>query len=191
MVPEEKTIKKETVLKNPIFTLVKHTVLTHRGAEKTRYVIEHRGAAAIAALTEDGKLLMVRQYRKALDKVLWEIPAGTVDPDEKPCEFTGSNGRKGVWLSVAKRELKEETGWEGENWEPLGAVCGSVGYCNERIELWRCDCTVRGDTDFDDDEYMELYEMEIPELVAMIERGEIFDAKTVAAVLLIARDMKV
>ncbi|MBQ1384894.1 MAG: NUDIX hydrolase [Firmicutes bacterium] len=190
MIPVEKTIKKETVLKNPIFTLVKHTVVTGSGAEKSRYIVEHKGAAAIAAVTGEGKLLMVRQYRKAVDQIVWEIPAGKIDPDEEPEEFIGKNGRKGLWRSVAERELREETGWKGVNWEPLCCICGSVGYCSEKIEIWRCDCESRGSTDFDEDEYLELYEMEIPKLVEMIGTGEIFDAKTIAAVLMLDRERK-
>ena len=184
----EETLSKETVLDCPIFRLVKHRVSTVSGKISSRYIIEHRGAVAIAALTPEGKLLMIRQFRKSLEKVLWEIPAGMIDPDEQPQEFPSESGIKCFYLGTAKRELKEETGWEAENWRPLFNFHGSVGYTNEKLEIWRCDCTVKGNTDFDDSEDIDLYEMEIPELVNMIRSGEITDGKTVAAILMLAQE---
>ena len=184
----EETLTKEVLLQNPVFTRVRHTVRVKGGRTSTRYCIEHKGAVAVAALTPDGKLLMEKQYRKALDDVIWEIPAGKIDPDETPCEVIAEDGRKGYWLCTGKRELKEETGWEAEDWQPLATICGSVGYTNEKIEIWKCRCTVQGETDPDEGEDVELYEFTLPQLLAMIRRGEIIDAKTITAVLLLARE---
>lgn len=184
----EDTIEKEVVLKNPIFTLVKHKVHVKNGGTSTRYVIEHKGAVAIAATTPEGKLLLEKQFRKALDTVVWEIPAGKIDPEEQPCEFTGANGQKAYWLGTGKRELKEETGWEAEDWQPLTTMCGSVGYTNEKIEIWKARCTIKGETNFDYGEDVDLYEFTLPEVLAMVDRGEIYDAKTVIAVLMLARE---
>lgn len=180
----QETLDREVVLSNPIFKLVKLTVTTKSGTG-TRYIIEHKGAVAIAALTKENKLLMIRQFRKALDKEVWEIPAGKIDPDEEPCEFISETGLRANWLSVGKRELREETGWQAEDWKPLCSICGSVGYTNEMIEIWTCRCTEMGSTDFDADEDLDLFEIGLDEALAMVKRGDIIDAKTVCAVMML------
>ena len=114
----------------------------------------------------------------AAGEVVWEIPAGKLE-----------DGEIGQTLLTAKRELKEETGWEAENWRHLTKFYGTIGYCTEMIDLYRADVTVKGDTHFDPSEAIDLYEMEIPELLKMVESGEIKDAKTIIAILMTAREL--
>ncbi len=143
-----------------------------------RDIIEHNGGVGIVALTPEKKLIMIRQFRIAAGEVVWEIPAGKLE-----------DGEIGQTLLTAKRELKEETGWEAENWRHLTKFYGTIGYCTEMIDLYRADVTVKGDTHFDPSEAIDLYEMEIPELLKMVESGEIKDAKTIIAILMTAREL--
>ena len=89
----------------------------------------------------------------------------------------------------ATRELKEETGYSGENFELLSKFYGTIGYNNEIIEIYKAHATVKGHTNFDEHEAIELFEMDLPDLLKMIDTGEIIDAKTIVGILLIAREM--
>ena len=102
---EEKTLKSEKIYEGAIINMRRDKV-TVQGGTSYREIIEHNGGAVIAALTEDRKLVMVRQYRKPADKVMLEVPAGKIDPGEKPIE-------------AAVRELKEETGYAASKVEFL------------------------------------------------------------------------
>jgi len=176
MTVEEKTIESELVLEGPIFSVRRHKVTARDGKVATRDIIEHSGGVGICALTDDNKLLMIRQFRKAAEAVVWEIPAGKAEPGER-------------FIDTAVRELKEETGYCGEKFESLIKFYGTIGYNNELIEIFKAHATVKGDTNFDEHEAIELFEMELPDLLQMIDRGEIIDAKTIVGILLIAREM--
>jgi len=175
---EEKILNTRVIYEGKVFTVRQDVVTTANGGTGIRDVIEHNGGVAVAALTPEKKLIMIRQYRIAAGEVVWEIPAGKLEADE-----TGNH------LLTAKRELKEETGWEAENWRHLTKFYGTIGYCTEMIDIYRADVTVKGETHFDPSEAIDLYEMEIPELIGMIESGEIKDAKTIVAILMTAREL--
>jgi len=175
---EEKSLTSRVIYKGRVFTVRQDEVTTADGGTGIRDVIEHNGGVGIAALTPDKKLIMIRQYRIAAREVVWEIPAGKLE-----------EGEVGQTLLTAKRELKEETGWEAENWRHLTKFYGTIGYCTEMIDIYRADVTVKGETDFDPSEAIDLYEMEIPELLKMVESGEIKDAKTIVAILMTAREL--
>ena len=175
---EEKSLKSKIIYEGRVFTVRQDVVTTADGGTGTRDIIEHNGGVGIVAVTPDKKLIMIRQFRIAAREVVWEIPAGKLEADEK-----------GQPLLTAKRELKEETGWEAENWRHLTKFYGTIGYCTEMIDLYRADVTVKGDTHFDPSEAIDMYEMEIPELLKMIDSGEIKDAKTIVAILMTAREL--
>ncbi|MBR3297373.1 MAG: NUDIX hydrolase [Firmicutes bacterium] len=174
---EEKSLKTRVIYKGRVFTVRQDEVTTANGTG-IRDIIEHNGGVGIVALTPEKKLIMIRQFRIAAGEVVWEIPAGKLE-----------DGEIGQTLLTAKRELKEETGWEAENWRHLTKFYGTIGYCTEMIDLYRADVTVKGDTHFDPSEAIDLYEMEIPELLKMVESGEIKDAKTIIAILMTAREL--
>ena len=121
---EEKTLKSEKIYDGAIINLRRDKV-TVQGGTSYREIIEHNGGAVIAALTEDRRLVMVRQYRKPADKVMLEVPAGKIDPGEMP-------------LEAAVRELKEETGYTASKVEFLTEFYPSVGYSEERLYLYLC-----------------------------------------------------
>ena len=168
---EEKTLKSEKIYKGAIINLRRDKV-TVQGGTSYREIIEHNGGAVIAALTEDNKLVMVRQYRKPADKVMLEVPAGKIDPGEKP-------------LEAAARELKEETGYTAEKVEFLTQFYPSVGYSEEMLYLYLCTGLTPGETNFDENEAIDIEEVELDRLFKMAMSGEIDDAKTLIAILMV------
>lgn len=168
---EEKTLKSEIIYQGAIINLRRDKV-TVQGGTSYREIIEHNGGAVIAALTEDNKLVMVRQYRKPADKVMLEVPAGKIDPSEKP-------------LEAAVRELKEETGYTAEKVEFLTQFYPSVGYSEEVLYLYLCTGLTPGETNFDENEAIDIEEVELDRLFKMAMSGEIDDAKTLIAILMV------
>lgn len=168
---EEKTLKSEKIYEGAIINLRRDKV-TVQGGTSYREIIEHNGGAVIAALTEDRKLVMVRQYRKPADKVMLEVPAGKIDPGEKP-------------LDAAVRELKEETGYTAAKVEFLTQFYPSVGYSEEVLYLYLCTGLTPGETNFDENEAIDIEEVELDRLFKMAMSGEIDDAKTLIAILMV------
>ena len=168
---EEKTLKSEKIYEGTIINLRRDKV-TAQGGTSYREIIEHNGGAVIAALTEDKKLVMVRQYRKPADKVMLEVPAGKIDPGEMP-------------LEAAVRGLKEETGYTASKVEFLTEFYPSVGYSEERLYLYLCTGLTPGETCFDENEAIEIEEIDLDRLFKMAMSGELDDAKTIIAILMV------
>ncbi|MEE1085895.1 MAG: NUDIX hydrolase [Schaedlerella sp.] len=131
----------------------------------------HNGGAAIVPVLDDGKILMVRQYRNAVDKSSLEVPAGAFD-DEK------ESG-----LICASRELEEETGYRSENVEYLCTLHSLVAFCNEKIEIYVAHNLISTQQHLDEEEFIDLKAYTIEDLKEMIFTGEITDAKTVSALM--------
>ena len=152
-----------------IINLRVDTALLPNGSSATREVVEHPGGGCVAALTEDGYLLFVRQFRYPYQKVLLELPAGKLDPGEDP-------------LEAGKRELREETGAEAARYESLGELYPSPGYCGEIIHLYAATGLTFGQMSPDEDEFLEVEKIPLEEAARMVLDNEIADAKTQAAV---------
>ncbi len=133
--------------------------------------LEHQGAAAVVPVMEDGKLLMVRQYRNALDRFTIEIPAG------------GLNGPLEPTSLAAKRELEEETGYVCEKLEKLLSLRTTVAFCNEKIDIYVARNLKPGPQHLDEDEFIDVYSYSVEELNEMIWSGQIEDGKTIAAIM--------
>ena len=140
----------------------------------TREVIEHNGGVCIAALTDKRELLFVRQYRHPYGKVLLELPAGKLASKEEDR------------LSAAIRELREETGAVAQDVQFLGELYPAPGYCNEILTLYLATGLSFGDTDPDEDEFLQIERIELDKAVRMVLDGEIPDGKTQALVLKVA-----
>ena len=138
--------------------------------------IKHMGAAAVVPVRDDGKILMVRQYRNALDRYTLEIPAGALDEAAEPGAV------------CAARELEEETGYRSEHLEWLINLRTTVAFCNEKIEVYVAKDLIPSRQHLDEDEFIELQAYTIEELKEKIYSGEIEDAKTVSSLL--AYDVK-
>lgn len=133
--------------------------------------IHHRGAAAVVPVTDDGRIIMVRQYRNALERFTLEIPAGALDDPEEP------------GINCSARELEEETGYRSENLEWLITLRTTVAFCNERIEVYVAKNLVPSKQHLDPNEFVNVELHTVEELKQMIFDGEIEDSKTVASIL--------
>ena len=166
---EEKTIGTKRIYEGKIINLRRDKVTVLNGTSE-REIVEHNGGAVLLAITDEKKIVMVRQYRKPAGKVMFEVPAGKIDSGEKP-EVT------------AARELKEETGYTAANVSYLMHFYPSVGYSEEILYLYLCTGLTPGETDPDENEALDIEEHEIDELYQMAMSGELDDAKTIIAVL--------
>ena len=141
------------------------------GFEIRRSVVRHAGSAVMMAVDEKKRVLLVRQYRLPAESYLWELPAGRLDPGEKP-------------LQAAKRELIEETGYRARKWTKLAAFFVSPGYVQERMTLFVATGLTAGEATPMDDERIETRWFTRKELKEMIRDGKIEDAKTMLGFLL-------
>lgn len=172
MVFEEKTISSEMIYEGRILNLRRDKVHVKDNQTSYREIVEHNGGVALAAVTPEGKMVMVRQYRKAAEKAVMEVPAGKIEKDEDH-------------RLTAERELKEETGYSAGKIEYITSFYSSIGYSTEVIYLYYATELTPGETDFDDNEAIEILEYDLTELKDMVFSGEIEDAKTIAAILLV------
>ena len=167
----EKTIGTKTVFDGRIMRVEVLDVELSDGRTSTREIVRHGAAVAVIARRRDGRFVFIRQFRKAMERVCFEVMAGLVDPGEDS-------------ETAAIRELKEETGYTPESIRLLGPVYPSIGYCDERIDIFYADVNEPGETDFDSDEEIETLLITEQEMTEMIRKNEIQDAKTLAAWML-------
>ena len=141
------------------------------GGHEARWdYIHHNGAAAVLPVTDEGKILMVRQYRHALGRYTLEIPAGKRDGDEE-------------FLTCAVRELEEETGYTAETFEYLLTVNTTVAFLDEIIYIYLARGLKSGSACWDEDEELGVEEWELSDLISMIREGRMTDSKTVSAIM--------
>lgn len=159
------------VYKGVIIDFYQDTIKVPNGNVVKWDFIGHKGAAAVVAVNEDGKLLMVRQYRNALDRETLEIPAGALDSADEPTHV------------AAARELEEETGYKAGKLELLITLRTTVAFCNEKIDVYVATDLQPGKQNLDDDEFINVEAHDIDELVQMIYDCKIEDSKTVAALM--------
>jgi len=154
----------------PRFRVVRRVQPTADGVGLVREIVEHNGAVAIVPIVGADQVCLIRNYRIAVGTTLWEIPAGTLEPDEPP-------------LDNARRELIEETGYRAGKLEKFGELWMSPGILDERMHLFVATGLVAGPTALEAGEEIESVVVPWDEALAMIDRGEIQDAKTVAGLL--------
>ncbi|WP_372238966.1 NUDIX hydrolase [Paenibacillus sp. FSL A5-0031] len=164
----EETIKTEPIFEGKMITLQVDTVTLADGRTATREIVKHPGAAAVMALL-DGKLLVVEQFRKPLEKFQIEIPAGKLDPGEDP-------------MTAAARELEEETGYRSDDLTLLSAFYTSPGFADEKLYIYFTDKVEQGVINPDDDEDLKVEAITLEQAEAYIQEGRISDAKTILAV---------
>lgn len=164
---KEETISSEVLCENNFLKWNLLEVKLPDGSTSKRNLIEHPGAAAILPVFDDGKVLLVRQYRKAIESETLEIPAGKLDKGEDPA-------------LCAKRELEEETGYKAKNIEYLGKIATAPGFCNEIIYLYKATGLEKGEKHTDEDEFTENVIISLEEVKEKIKSGEIIDCKTLS-----------
>ncbi len=169
---EEKTIHSTPIFEGRVISLKVDEVTLPNGGKSSREIVNHPGAVAVIALTKNNKLILVEQYRKALERSILEIPAGKLEKGEEPIE-------------TAKRELEEETGYTAGEWTYLQSFATSPGFADEVIHLYVAKnlSVVEEKKQLDEDEFVELMEVTIEEAEQLMADGKIYDAKTAFAII--------
>lgn len=170
--PPIKRIKRELEHEGSILNIYSDYMEMQNGKiEKWDYVEHRKGAAAVIPVLPDGKILMVRQYRNALERFTLEIPAGARDSVTEPT------------IECASRELEEETGYRCEHLEFLLSLRTTVAFCNELVDVYLAADLIPSKQHLDEGEFIELEAHSLDDLCKMVYQGIIQDSKTVAAIL--------
>ncbi len=165
----EQTLRTTEIYKGKIIDLQLDEVELPNGKTSQRELVKHPGAVAVIPLTSEGRLVLVRQYRKALDKIIVEIPAGKLEENEER-------------ISCAKRELEEETGYAAKELRFVASFYTSPGFANEIIHLYLAEQLTNGEANTDEDEFLDVVEVTLDEAEQMVKEQSIHDAKTMYAV---------
>jgi ADP-ribose pyrophosphatase len=170
-------LQHESIFKGRIFTVERDRVKLPKGVEATLEVVRHPGSVVLLPIKEDGAVILVRQYRYAIDRWVWELAAGTLKPGEDP-------------IAGAVRECEEETGLAAGRAEFLGAFYPTPGYCDENMSFYRLTDLAPPDGSRpaaaqDEDEDIRTHVFAVEEVREMIRRGDIVDLKTVAGIALL------
>lgn len=175
MVVEEKTISSDRVYTGRVISLKVDTVEIPQQGYGKREIVEHGGAVGVVALTDDNKVVLVKQFRKPIEKIIWEIPAGKLEIGENPkdCAF---------------RELKEETGYSAENMKLIHKFYTSAGFSNQKMYIYLATGLTTGESKLENGENLDSYVMDFYEAYDMVLKNEIEDAKTSIG-LLLAKDL--
>lgn len=167
----EKTIESKEIYNGKVVNLRVDTVELPNGKTSKREIVEHPGAVAIVAVTDDDKVLMIRQFRKPCEEELWELPAGKIDPGEEPDK-------------TAARELEEETGYSPGKLEKLISFYTSPGFADEMIHLYLAENLSQTEQSHDEDEFLSLHPMGWEEIRQLFANNELKDSKTVTGLLM-------
>jgi ADP-ribose pyrophosphatase len=166
----ERRIKSESVYEGHFLKVRRDEVRLPDGRTAFREYVVHPGAVMIVPFTDDGQLIIERQHRYPLDRVLMEFPAGKLDPDE-------------TTLDCARRELREETGYTASEWAYAGRMHNACAYSTEFIEVWFARGLVPGPRELDEGEFVEVHTISEAALFALAASGELTDAKTMVGLL--------
>ncbi|CAN5815250.1 NUDIX hydrolase [soil metagenome] len=166
-------IGREAVFEGRVIDVFRDTVRMRRdGVEREAVfdMVHHPGAAAIVPLFADGTVALLHQFRYALGREIWEIPAGTLEAGEP-------------FLACARRELEEETGQRAGRWSELATLYTAPGFCDEELRVFLAEELSEGCGGTEPDEHLEVVRVPLAEAVAWIEAGKIVDAKTTVGLL--------
>lgn len=176
MVMKEETMSTERIYNGRVLNLRIDTVELPDMKYGKREIIEHNGGVAIIALDEQKNILMVKQFRKAIEDVLLELPAGKLEAKEDP-------------LECAKRELEEETGYKTENIELITSFYTSPGFSNEKLYIYLAKDLKKGTVNLDEGEFLESYKYKAQEVYKMIEENKIEDGKTILGLMMVKAEI--
>jgi ADP-ribose pyrophosphatase len=176
---EEKTLSSQTIYEGKIISLRLEEVELPDGNRAKRELVQHPGAVALIPITNEGKIILVKQYRKSLNRTLIEIPAGRIEVGEDP-------------KITALRELEEETGYGARKVTYIQSFATSPGFADEIIHLYLAEnlYEIENPAAGDEDEFIELLEATIDEAEQMVAAGDIYDAKTAFAVIYAKHQLK-
>ena len=167
---EETTLSSQLIYDERVVKLRVDTVRVPGGRETRREIVEHSDCVAIVAIDADDNVLLVNQFRKAVEKELLEIPAGGIDPGEDP-------------VTTVRREMQEETGYLPQKVERLGGFYSAPGYCTEYLHLYLATALTPSQLYAEDTESIRLVRVPISQIHSLIAPGSICDAKSIAGLL--------
>ncbi len=165
------------VYKGPKFKMVHEDVTLENGVKAGFDTIRHPGGAAIVPVLPGKKIVLINQFRHALNKYIWEIPAGTLDPGES-------------FIDCAKRELTEEAGYKAGSWKELCEIIPVPGYSDEIIGIFLAWDLEKAPQNLDDDEILKVRDMDFDKAIDMVFKGEIRDSKTICGLFAAQRIIK-
>lgn len=165
---EQRVVWSDYVFQGKLINVRIDTVEVSGSGTREREIVEHPGAVAILPALEDGRIVLVRQFRPAVGRELLEVPAGTMEQDEDPED-------------TARRELTEETGYSGGSLRKLVQFFVSPGWCNEELSVYVAEGLTAGSQSLEDDERIEIVPVSRDEIPGLIASGDIGDAKTILA----------
>ncbi len=165
----------EEIFDGLILHVQRDTVRLPNGSEAVREVIRHIGAVCVIPVLANGDVIMERQYRYPLDRVILEIPAGKLDSKDEDR------------FSAIQRELREETGYTAAAWTEIGPFHPAPAYSDEYITMYLAQDLTKGDQHLDEDEFLDVYTIPLKDLVEDVMAGRISDAKTQICILKAAR----
>ncbi|MCX7843202.1 MAG: NUDIX hydrolase [Clostridia bacterium] len=174
---EEKTISKRKVFNGAVIDVEVHEVILPNGKTAKRDIVLHPGGAFVIPINENGEVYMVRQFRKPLEAFSLELPAGKLDQGEDPAE-------------CAKRELREETGLRAAQIRHVLSFNTTPGFCNELLHMYVATGLEEGESCTDEDEFLSTEKYKVDELLAMVLKGEITDAKSIIGILMADKIIK-
>ena len=167
----ETCIESEQIWRGKLLDVRRDRVRLPDGSEGVREYVRHPGAVVMIPVLDDGRLIFERQYRYPVGRVMLELPAGKIEPDEDT-------------LVTAQRELEEETGYEAASWRHLGTMHPTIGYADERIEIYLAQqLTPLESNALDEGEFLEVVFLTLDEALAEVRAGHLTDGKTLSALL--------
>lgn len=168
----EKLIEQKEVFNGKVLKMITERVELPNGKEGYREIVKHPGAVAVLAINDKGNVVLVEQYRRAVDKILFEIPAGKLEKSEN--------------IDIAaKRELEEETGYKARKFTYLGKIYTAPGFTDEVIHIYKAEELYKGEVNRDEDEFINVIEMSIEDIKKAIKEGNILDSKTISSIMFI------
>lgn len=167
---QEQLLRRERLLEGRFLQVVRDTVRLPDGGESYREYIQHPGAVAIVPLLDDGRVVLERQYRHPVGRVMIEFPAGKLTPGEDP-------------LLCAQRELLEETGYTAREWAHAGTMHPCIGYADESIGIWFARGLTLGERRLDEAEFLDVITATSAQLLDWCRQGQVTDGKTLSCAL--------
>lgn len=171
----EKTIEVKKIYDGKIIKLEIQTVELCNKNIAEREIVRHKGGVGVIPITEDNEIIMVRQFRKAFNEELLEIPAGKIEQEEAP-------------EICAVRELKEETGFSADKISFMNVMYPSPGYTDEKIYIYKAEGLNEGELSLDEDEFLNVEKYSLKQAAEMVKSGIIKDAKTTIAIMLLLNE---
>lgn len=169
---DEKTLAVKNIFSGKVIRLDVHEVLLQNNHTSTREIIRHPGGVGVIPVTEKGEIYLVRQFRKPYECELLEIPAGKLEKGENPQD-------------CGERELREETGLRASKITFLTEMYPSPGYTDEKIHIYKAEGLTEGESEADEDEFLNVHKFTLSEALEMVRKGDIKDSKSIIAILMV------